>query len=106
MFLFFSILLLFFYIFTRHQAFDIRKISDDGWVLYHSKTCMYCIKQLKYISWKRIWLNEVEYSKNPRQCREMNIRVFPTWVNIKTGDRHEGSIEYDQLVSTLLKQKS
>ena len=88
---------------ARYQANDICSLTNDGWVLYHSATCSYCVKQLEGISWKRIWLNEVECNTNTQQCSSNGINAFPTWVNVKTGSRHEGSIPYDKLTETLAK---
>ena len=93
--------LLIIYSLARYQANDICSLTNDGWVLYHSPSCGYCVKQLKEISWKRIWLNEVECTSNRQQCSEMGINVYPTWINVKSGARYEGSINGSEIYTVL-----
>ena len=86
---------------VRIMASDMRQITNDGWVLYHSKTCVHCVTQLASIGWKSFWLDEVECNANTQKCTEKRIKVFPTWLNTNTNQIHEGKVDMAELPLTL-----
>ena len=80
---------------------NIRSISADGWTLYHSPTCGYCVKQLKEIGWQTYFLNAVDCSTNTQECSKHGVRAYPTWINSVTKQIKTGYIPVDKLVTVL-----
>ena len=78
-------------------SIDIRNIADDGWVLYYSPDCSYCVKQKKHIGWKMVFLPTVNCKEN--SCPE--IKKYPTWYNTKTNQVYESSILDADIAGTL-----
>ena len=80
-------------LFSWWDAANIRKLSDDGWVLYYLYTCGHCITQKKQIGrMKLMWMNKVDASTNPELVKSKGIKAYPTWLNEKTNQIHVGSI--------------
>lgn len=84
------IILILFLIYLR----DVLLIRSNGWVLYYTPSCPFCVKQLDEFGWKSNLLNKIN-------CEEKNcpdIEAYPTWVNKKTGEKIEGVATSDKLL--------
>ena len=83
---------------------NIRKLANDGWVLYHSPYCGYCIKQLSDIGYFKLkLLPTVNCSDNSNICREKGITSYPTWLNERTKQIHVGYIQLDPVTKDDIK---
>jgi len=67
----------------------IVEINREGWVLFHSNSCGYCLeikKNLGIIKWTAI---------NKRECSNIicppQITSFPTWLNTRTKKTWSGA---------------
>jgi hypothetical protein len=70
---------------TFQKIFEMNK---DGWILYHSKNCGYCLdikKNVGIIKW--MLMNKRECSDG--QCPP-EILGYPTWLNTRTGAMWDG----------------
>lgn len=95
------VLLMFIYFCAWYLATDIRTLGENGWVMYHSPDCGYCVKQLQDIGWKSFFLPKVDCKANPTVCEKEGIGAFPTWKNSITNQIHMGSVPMENLFTTL-----
>lgn len=96
------ILLIYFYAWCSSS--DIRQLTADGWVMYHSPDCPFCVEHLTALGWtKTIFINKVNCKSSPGLCSNEKINALPTWKNMKTGAVHEGLVEPALLYDTLNK---
>lgn len=95
-----ALFLVFFYAWCN--ASDIRQLTEDGWVLYHSPDCPFCVEHLNALGWtKTIFINKVDCKNRPGLCSNEKINALPTWKNMRTGAVHEGLVEPELLYETL-----
>jgi hypothetical protein len=86
-------LTVFFILLVWYLSADIRHLAADGWVLYHSPNCGHCVTQIAQLGkFKSYWMPMVNCKDNPTLCEEKKIKVFPTWLNEKTNQIHQGAI--------------
>lgn len=73
---------------------DVLTIRNNGWKLYYTPSCPFCVKQLEIFGWKSFLLNKVNCEKE--QCAE--IESYPTWINTKNGKKIEGVANLNKLL--------
>lgn len=69
----------------------IKKLNNDGWVLYYASWCMHCKnlkKKLGVVKWTL--LNKVDCANSKSKCPS-DIEGYPTWKNSVTGSKWNGS---------------
>ena len=75
------------------MAANIRLLRDNGWVFYHSPTCVFCVTQIASVGASKFsWMPMVNCKEQPELCKEKGINAFPTWLNERTGQQHMGGI--------------
>jgi hypothetical protein len=70
------------------SLWEIVYINKDGWVLYHSKYCQYCLdikKKLGLFKWSAMNKKECSNGGCPPQ-----LKGYPTWLNTNTGEEWDG----------------
>jgi hypothetical protein len=66
----------------------IAEINSAGWILFHSKTCGYCLdikKRVGILKWVMMNKRECSNTMCPPQ-----ITSFPTWLNTHTLETWSG----------------
>ena len=77
---------------------DVLTLKQNGWVLYYTPTCPYCVQQLGEFGWKSALLSKVNCKEN--ECPD--VQAYPTWINSRTGEKVEGVVKKDELYGKLL----
>lgn len=84
------ILIILFFIYSR----DVLTIRNNGWVLYYTPSCPFCVKQLEEFGWKSVLLKKVNCEE--KKCPD--IESYPTWINTKSGKKIEGVAKLNKLL--------
>ena len=73
------------------NAKTIRRLSDDGWVFYYSKTCTKCAMMRRQIGrMKLMWIKTINIDSNAELAKSKHLRSHHTWLNEKTNKWYEG----------------
>ena len=65
------------------------KLAADGWVLFTTPGCSFCVKQLRVLGLARYpSQTECGGASAPAGCKK--IAAFPFWVNTKTSETRTG----------------
>lgn len=87
---------------TDYQARLAKHLTDSGAVIYGAWWGPRCADQKEMFGKAFAYVNYVEcdpkgQNANPQLCRDMGIKLFPTWdIN---GQRHEGVLSLSQLAA-------
>lgn len=81
-----------------------RQLSDAGWVLVSRSTCPFCVKQKAVVGDNYPGLVECDTGVTCLSSQETEqicsqVNAYPTWINTKTGQKQEGYMQEDQLMT-------
>jgi hypothetical protein len=83
------------------ESADVRRLNADGWVLYHSPTCSYCVKQFESLGWQQYLISSVDCTVETGKASTAGVSSYPTWVNARTGSKHAGYVPRESLAEVL-----
>jgi parallel beta-helix repeat protein len=66
-----------------------KRLTAQGWVMYGTDRCPWCIKQKNDFSDLFKHINYINCNKNAQACRDAGIKTIPTWVS-PGGTHHPG----------------